>query len=243
VTDDAQLNESEYNFTVYAADVAAPDRHAFRRQPVLRVGDRAPEFCLPRTDGNSWDLRRELDDAHVVVVFGCLSAPPCLAEMPAIDRLARERRDAGVTFVFVYTREHHPGELLPPHRTIEQKLAQARAFQQRTGLSFPVVADQVDGATHRAYGQLPFMAAVVHRSGSLIHRAEWAQASDLAGVLDNLVERDRAEAGGQVGRLSFTESLRFDEREDADTLRAYLSLAGGQALADVARGHVAPEVG
>ena len=71
-------------------------------------------------------LRR---DGHVVIVFGCYSAPPCVRELPEINRLAAER--PGFRFVFVYTREIHPNEDLPHgrfahHRSLDAKLAVAR---------------------------------------------------------------------------------------------------------------------
>lgn len=239
----AQPHGDPYNFSVYTPEVSKAEREAFRSRPRLRVGEVAPSFRLPRIDGGHCDLEEIRAEGHVALVFGCLSAPPCLTEMPVIDDLARQVAGEGVRFLFVYTREHHPGELLPPHRSLGQKLDHARAFADRVAPSFPVCVDDLAGSTHRAYGGLPFMSAVVHRDGTLVHRGEWAQASALWGFLANLRDRDAAQVAGRTGRLCFTESLRFDEREDRETRAAYLALAGDQALEDVERGHVPPETG
>ena len=54
-----------------------------------------------------------------------------------MEKLAIEYRDKGFDFVFVYTREAHPGELRPHHTRFEQKLDQARAFQSQNAYSGP----------------------------------------------------------------------------------------------------------
>ena len=50
-----------------------------------------------------------------------------------LEPMAREYEPEGFSFLFVYTREAHPGENYGPHGSMEQKLAHAQAFQERGG--------------------------------------------------------------------------------------------------------------
>ncbi len=46
-----------------------------------------------------------------------------------MEPLAAEYAPRGYRFVFVYTREAHPGEHYPHHTSVEQKLAHARVLR------------------------------------------------------------------------------------------------------------------
>jgi Iodothyronine deiodinase len=206
-----------YNITGYYREIHRGDRRAYAGQP-LRVGMTAPGFRLTALDGGVADLDELRRDGHVVVLFGCYSAPPCVRELPVIDRMAA-RRLPGFRFQFVYTREIHPNEDLPQgrfphHRTLDDKIAAARMLQKDLGLQIPVAVDDLAGTTHLAYGGLPFCAAVVRRDGILVHREEWASADQLGHVLANLAQADERLAAGQQPRLSLSETLWNMERLD-----------------------------
>ena len=79
-----------YNVAAYYREVNRAARRAYAGE-ALRVGMRAPEFRLPTLDGQAADLGELLGDGHVVLVFGCYSAPPCVRELPEIDRLAAQQ--------------------------------------------------------------------------------------------------------------------------------------------------------
>lgn len=220
-----------YNFTTYRPGMNMPLRRAFQLDPPVRVGDPAPRFRLRDLDGGTVDSGALRENHHMVVVFGCFSAPPTVLEMPAIDALAAETAQTA-RFVFVYTREAHPGERLPPHRSLEQKLDHARRFRDHLGLRLPVVVDELDGAIHLAYGGLPFMAVVAHRDGTVVHRAEWAEARDIRSALDDLADRDANATADEPGRIWFTETLRYTKRPPRETFADLLALAGDQAVVD-----------
>lgn len=153
-------------------------------------------------------LRR---DGHVVIVFGCYSAPPCVRELPEISRLAAER-PPGFRFVFIYTREIHPNEDLPygrfaHHRSLDGKLAAARKLASDLSPDMTVAVDDLAGTVHLGYGGLPFCAAIVRRDGVLVHREEWASAGQLRAVIANLSQADRRLAAGEQPRLSLSETL------------------------------------
>ena len=87
--------------------------------------------------------------------------------------MAREYASKGLVFLFLYTREAHPGENFPAHRSVEQKLAHARAFKERFRIERPILVDDLLGTGHKLYGMLPNMTYLVGRGGKVLFRADW----------------------------------------------------------------------
>lgn len=87
--------------------------------------------------------------------------------------MAHQYADKGIELLFVYTREAHPGEHYPAHRSFEQKLDHARAFQRLFKIERPILVDDLDGTGHRLYGTLPNMTYLVGRGGRVLFRADW----------------------------------------------------------------------
>lgn len=204
-----------YNIQRYWREVNRDLRAAYRHSS-LQAGTLAPSFELGALDGARIASAELLAGGDVLLVFGCHSAPPCVKELPEIDRINVPEQ---VTVLFVYTREIHPNENLPygrfaHHRSMSDKVAAARQFRDTLRLRMPVGVDDLAGSVHLAYGGLPFCAAVIRRDGILVHRSEWASAAQLAHVIDNLAQAtDRRRAGGRP-RMSFSESLWAMERLD-----------------------------
>jgi thiol-disulfide isomerase/thioredoxin len=65
-----------------------------------RVGAVAPDFTLSGVDGGPVTLS-ELRGKKVVINFWATWCPPCRAEMPDLDRVAREYADRGVVVLAV----------------------------------------------------------------------------------------------------------------------------------------------
>ncbi len=88
--------------------------------------------------------------------------------------------------MFVYTREAHPGERIPHHTDLAQKLEHARLFQERWSVRREILVDKLDGPVHRAYGMLPNMTYIVNTAGRIAYRADWTDAHSIMWVLDYL---------------------------------------------------------
>jgi hypothetical protein len=100
--------------------------------------------------------------------------------------LAERYRPEEFRFVFVYVREAHPGERLPHHASIDQKLHHARLFRERWSVRRPILVDDLDGPLHQAYGTLPNMTYIVSAAGRVIYRADWTDAHSIEWVLEYL---------------------------------------------------------
>jgi hypothetical protein len=213
-----KVDEAHYNIDHFYPGVNADKRTAFRGE-TLRVGDHVPSFRLPTVDGDFVVLENALSESHVALIFGSYSAPPCVAETPDIDKVFRMFSPKTVNILFVYTREIHPNEPLPPankllspHRTMAQKVAQAKAFRDDLEITMPVCVDDLAGTLHLSFGGLPFSAAVIHQNGVLIHRSEWADADLLRALFLNIERAERMAEGGRSPRLrttSYCETMWF----------------------------------
>ncbi len=88
--------------------------------------------------------------------------------------------------MFVYVREAHPGEKLPHHANLQQKLEHARLFRERWNVRRSILVDDLDGPLHRAYGMLPNMTYIVNPAGRVVFRADWTDAHTIEWALDYL---------------------------------------------------------
>jgi peroxiredoxin len=81
------------------------------------IGQRAPEFELPDTDGNSWAVHDGGAPA-TVVLFTCNHCPYALAWHERLMDAARDYADRGVRFVAINSNdaERYPGDSLQAMR-------------------------------------------------------------------------------------------------------------------------------
>jgi hypothetical protein len=93
---------------------------------------------------------------------------------------------AGVKFVFVYTREAHPGERYPHLTSIDQKVRHAREMVAAKGIRRPMLVDDLEGSVHHAYGRLPNMSYVI-AAGRVHYRSSWTDPAAIEMVLERLV--------------------------------------------------------
>lgn len=148
----------------------------------------------------------------------------------AMDDMAQRYADRGVTSVFIYTREAHPGENLPHHTSQDLKRAHARAFQTECNVRRRILLDDLDGGAHRAFGLLPNMSWILARGGLILYKAAWTDSEDLESALvdslDALAKRRTMEL-----RPAYTERLLWRIGDEA-SFRAGLERAGPQAVRD-----------
>ncbi len=148
--------------------------------------------------------------------------------------MAREFEGKGVTFVFVYTREAHPGERYPAHRSMEQKLAHARSFRELLGIQRPILVDDLVGTGHRLYGLLPNMTYLVGRGGKVLFRADWTDPPTIRHALEYvLASRARRQEGLRLGPF-YAEFVGY-RWTDFGRFMEGLERAGRQAVEDYRR--------
>lgn len=113
-----------------------PDSGSADRFPSPRTGFPAPDFALDSLRGEQTSLAALRGDVVVVNVWASWCGP-CRAEMPAIQQLYAADYDRGL-------------RVLAVNSTVQDREADARAFAQELGVTFPVLLDR-DGAVTRRY--------------------------------------------------------------------------------------------
>ena len=133
--------------------------------------------------------------------------------------------------MLVYTREAHPGERIPHHSSLAQKLEHARLFQERWSVRRDILVDELDGPVHRAYGELPNMTYIVNAAGRVVYRADWTDAHSIEWVLEYLRHESAERQTGRRVAPFFSELLAH--RSAMDYPRVFLEglVNGGGARA------------
>jgi peroxiredoxin len=151
-------------------------------------GDRAPDFKATSLQGDSVQLSDFQDKQNVLLLFGSATCPMTAASIVEMNRLYEDFRGEDVEFLFVYVREAHPGERIPAHGEIDDKIAAAELLRREEGLQMPVLVDDLRGSIHRKYGQLPNPAFLIDKSGRIAFRSMWSNASEVAAAVEELLE-------------------------------------------------------
>ncbi len=199
-----------------AGDLKAP--------PGPEPGEPFPEFEA-RLVGGGLLSRDSLRARPALVTLGSLTCPMTAAAARGLKRLHREF-GGRVRFVSLYVREAHPGERIPLPRTLEGKLANARAYQARDAIPWEIAVDGVDGALHARLGGAPNAAYLLDTQANVVFKTSWS--CDLRGLRRGL--RDVAS-----GRLPLQESKArvLPLLRGLGVMSETLSAAGPQAQADV----------
>lgn len=146
-----------------------------------------------------------------------------MGEVPPLTQLYRNYRPQGFQFFIVYTREAHPGENFPHHQSMVQKLGRARKMRELDRVDeIPILVDDVGGATHTAYGQLPNMVYLIDREGVIVYKSDWTDAVEIDGMCASLGRRD--DLRGQnvpILRQGISQRLHWIPMEPAHRERIY----------------------
>ena len=136
-------------------------------------------------------------------------------------------------FLFVYSREAHPGEIFPHHTSYEQKVRHAAAFRER-GLSRPILIDTLGGQVHRLYLGMPNMTWIVDHTGRVAFKASWTIAPDIQAALEETLQLRELRRQGGTSVVYYREivGMRPAERSGFDDS---LWLGGKKALEDMRR--------
>jgi hypothetical protein len=148
--------------------------------------------------------------------------------------MARAFAPKGISSIFLYTREAHPGENYPAHRSFEQKLAHARAFKAEFKIERPILVDDLIGSAHKLYGLLPNMTYLISRSGRVLFRADWTDPPTIEYAI-NYVLSSRARRREGLRLTPFYAEFVGYRWNDPAKFQEGLIRAGRQAVEDFAR--------
>ena len=167
----------EYNFERFHVDLF--DLTYFAGP---RAGEKAIDFTLYNLDGKAITLA-DFKGKWLVLEFGSGTCPMYARNVDAMAELVVANPD--VEFVLVYVREPHPGGRLGAHKGLAQKTAAASTLPDAINEQRCILVDAVDGAMHKAYGELPNSIYVINPDGMVIYRCDWNYIDGINAVLAN----------------------------------------------------------
>ncbi len=149
-------------------------------QPVnqVTIGDQRPDFILPDLDGRLQGISR-WDGKVLLINFWASWCPPCVREIPALQKIYRDYRAQGVEVVGIALDE-------PQH---------IRDFLHGEQVTYPLLHGQLDviqlmGQMGNKYGTLPYT-VVVNRAGDIAAIAQSGELdyAQIQALLDPLLKR------------------------------------------------------
>src|SRR5947209_11372376 len=136
-----------------------------------------------------------------------------------LNALHDEFRGEGVEFLFVYVREAHPGEEIPAHESMEDKVAAAELLRDEEEIEMPIAVDDLKGTIHKKYGKLPNPTFVIDKSGRVAFRSMWSRTGAIRAALEELLERQEERDvqhavvnGGEDRSVPVTHGLFYSHR-------------------------------
>ncbi len=154
----------------YNYEEFSPDAYDFSARGGPEVGDKAPDFVLTTTDGTERSLL-DFEGDFLVLELGSITCPLFQSRRPGMESLG-DGFD-GVDSAVLYVREAHPGQAVPTHQTIEDKVACAGRLKHQDGETRTVLIDGIDGEAHQAYGSMPNAVFIIDRHGVVRFKSPW----------------------------------------------------------------------
>lgn len=152
-----------------------------------KPGERAPDFKARTLEDESVRLSDYQGKKNILLVFGSATSPMVAGSIRGINDLYDEFRGDGIEFLFVYVREAHPGEKIPAHRSLHDKIRAARLVRDEEEIQMPVVVDDLRGSIHRKYSRLPNPAFLIDKAGRIAFRSMWARPEPLRDAIQELL--------------------------------------------------------
>src|ERR1051326_5645270 len=112
---------SEYNYQEFTKTMMAKDLASSRMPDGPKPGQRAPEFDLRSLEGDLFRLKDFRGEKNVVITFGSATCPMTAGSIGGLNKLWKESGDE-TQFVLIYVPEAHPGDKIPAHNTVGDKI-------------------------------------------------------------------------------------------------------------------------
>ncbi len=180
-----------YNYDTFTRDLLMKDLAVSELAGGPAPGDRAPDFEARTLDGDRIQLSDFEGEKNVVLTFGSVTCPMTTGSIAGMNDLYDEYSGDDVQFLFVYVREAHPGEQLPAHREIDDKVRAAELLRDEEDVEMQIIVDDLRGTIHKKYSKLPNPTFLVDKSGRIAFRCLWTQPGVVEDALEELLERQR----------------------------------------------------
>ncbi|MEK6192829.1 MAG: redoxin domain-containing protein [Deltaproteobacteria bacterium] len=138
--------------------------------PGPKLGELAPDFDAVDMDGNPVKLS-DYRGKMVVLETGSITCPQYVRRISPMKKLAAQYPD--ITFLIIYVREAHPGDRIPEHSSMKEKINLAHELRQAEDEQRIMLIDDLQGSVHNIYGSLPNVFYILDADGKVLYRADW----------------------------------------------------------------------
>lgn len=177
-----------YNYEHFSKDVLLKDVAKSKAGGGPNPGDRAPDFASRTLDGAKVRLSDFAGEKNVLLTFGSATCPFTAASIEGMNEVCEDYDGDDLVCLFVYVREAHPGDRLPPHEDMDDKISAAEFFRDEEEVRMPILLDDLKGTIHKKYGGLPNPTYIIDKSGRIAFRCLWTQPDVIGEALDELLE-------------------------------------------------------
>jgi peroxiredoxin len=151
-------------------------------------GVQSPDFKATTLDGETVRLSDYAGKKNVLLVFGSATCPMTAASIGQINELYHRFRGDEIEFLFIYVREAHPGEVIPAHKSMREKIEAARLLRDEEDMHMPILVDDLRGSIHRKYSKLPNPAFLIDKSGRVAFLSLWSKPAGIGQAIQELLE-------------------------------------------------------
>lgn len=181
-----------YNYSSFSKDLLLNDMTTSKMSAGgPRPGDRAPHFEARSLDGDRVSLSDFEGEQNAVLTFGSVTCPMTAGSIRGLNDLYDEYNGDDVQFLFVYVREAHPGDDLPAHKSLDDKIAAAELLREEEDIEMPILVDDLKGTIHKKYGKWPNPTYIIDKSGRVAFRSLWSRPAQIKAALEELLERQK----------------------------------------------------
>jgi len=180
------LGFSSYNYEHFSRDLFHDLAQSSFSGPV--PGERAPDFKAVSLEGETIRLSDFSKKKNVLLIFGSATCPMTASTIGGINQLYDRFRGDDIEFLFIYVREAHPGEIIPAHRSMREKIEAARLLRDEEDMHMPILVDDLRGAIHRRYSRLPNPAFLIDKSGRVAFLSLWSKPETVGAAIEELLE-------------------------------------------------------
>lgn len=180
------LGFSSYNYEHFSRDLF----HDLAQTPFSGPGpgERAPDFKATSLEGETIRLSDFAKQKNVLLIFGSATCPMTAGSIKGINELYDRFRGDDIEFLFIYVREAHPGEVIPAHRSMREKIEAARLLRDEEDMQMPILVDDLRGSIHRRYSRLPNPSFLIDKSGRVAFLSLWSKPDAIGTAIEELLE-------------------------------------------------------
>ena len=121
--------------------------------PMLKIGEKAPDFNLPGVDGKNYSLKDFADAKLLVIIFTCNHCPTAQAYEQRIIKLHEDYKDKGMALVAISPNDPTAVRLDELGYTdLSDSFEEMKTRARERGYKFPYLYDGETQSTAKAYG-------------------------------------------------------------------------------------------